>query len=302
MKQRSGFALITVLWVLVAMASIAAAGAAAGFDASAATKNRINDMRAHWKANSCAERARFVIDATLGDAVVEARDSLWRAMNLIVEEASEALQLACAVRLVSSGMQLDVNSATEVELNRLFSAAAVDSEGFLTAALLDWRDPDDETEALGAERAWYEGLERRAPRNGPIAAISELRYVRGFARLDVDSLLGVDSARISLATAPLPVLATLPGFSAEVLGRIEEWRLTGRQITSLLVFAGSLSRGASEVFMASFPEITRRSTIDPEWWTVIATGTAGFPTVSATVELRLTRAQSRAALIRRRNW
>jgi type II secretory pathway component PulK len=302
MKRRRGFAMLTVLWVLVVAGAIAAAGAVAGNDAAAAIKNRLNGTRAYWGANACAERAQFVVDRLLLEAPIDQRDSLWRSLSSFVLADPLIRSSGCAIDLVAAGSRLNVNAASEDEMLRLFEAMSLEAPQALAASLSDWIDPDDDARQQGAESAAYVAIGRRVPRNAPLGDAAELRYVRGFETIVLDSVLGVDSARISVATAPLPVLAALPGFTPEAIAKVAEWRSMGRQVSSLLELAGAVSSSASSAMVASFPEISRRATVDPEAWLVTAQGHAGLPAIAATVEIRLVRAQSRAAVVRTRVW
>jgi len=60
-------------------------------------------------------------------------------------------------------------------------------------AILDWLDPDDEQRELGAEVAYYSGLEPAyGPKNGPVDTVEELLLVRGVTPA---LLFGADSNR-----------------------------------------------------------------------------------------------------------
>ncbi|HKS04928.1 MAG TPA: hypothetical protein VJR92_01335 [Gemmatimonadaceae bacterium] len=300
--MRRGFALITVLWVIVMASAIAAAGAVAGTDAGAAKRNRINATRAHWQANACVDRARFAIDRALAETAADARDSAWRAIDAALAAMLRGTAMNCSMRIIAAGTQLNVNTASEADLLRALTSAGAASPLALTHALLDWIDSDDNPRELGAERTWYTSAQRRQPRNAPLTSVSELRFIRGFETDAFDTILGVDSARISLATAPAPVLASLPGFTDEAVARVLEWRIIGRQVDDLVRFASTLSASAASTLVASFPELARSAALEPEWWTVSATAAAGTPAVSSTVEIRLVRAQSRTASLGRRVW
>ena len=60
-------------------------------------------------------------------------------------------------------------------------------------AILDWLDPDDDARELGAEVAYYSGLNPPySPKNGPLDTIEELLLVRG---VTPQLLLGMDTNR-----------------------------------------------------------------------------------------------------------
>jgi type II secretory pathway component PulK len=98
----------------------------------------------------------------------------------------------------------------------------------LTEALLDWRDADDIPRSSGAESAWYASERRPTPRNGPLASVDELFLVRGFDSAAVARLRPLvttdGNGRLDLNTAPLALLALLPGMGPEAVETIASRR------------------------------------------------------------------------------
>ncbi len=95
------------------------------------------------------------------------------------------------------GGRLPINSATVGQIDALPTVAEENA-----AAIVDWRDADDDPAPGGAERAAYDGLDLPLDiRNGPFRSLAELRLVEGvdgFA-YDGDPATGVAGLR-SLAT------------------------------------------------------------------------------------------------------
>ena len=141
------------------------------------------------------------------------------------------------------------------------------------------------------------------PRNGPIADVRELREIRGFAdRPWMDSTLGVEAGRVPLGRAPLAVIAALPGFGDEAIERLRELRLRGQSPGDLLAFSATLSREARAMLLARYPELVALVTTEPDAWIVSSHAVDGPRDVGATIEVRMVRAGSRAAIVRRRTW
>jgi type II secretory pathway component PulK len=215
------------------------------------------------------------------------------------------LTIGCSIQVTPAGTRLDINSTSEDGLRALLdesgtSAAGADS---LVDALIDWRDPDNEPRPLGAETAWYESKHRPAPRNGPFASSLELRLVRGAEKVaGLDTLVGVERERIWLDRAPLAVVATLPGMTTEALGKLEERRNAGRPIGDLAAIADGLSPPAKDALLSHYAQLVSLTTPVPEAWVLLAKTTSGSPAVSSTIEIRLIRAGTRAAIVRRRTW
>lgn len=294
-RLRRGFALLATLWIIVGIAVLAAAGSAAARGGLATARNRASIRRAAWRAEDCLERSRASIAAAL-----DSSDG-WRWRDL--REASTVVRSDCRATIVAGGALLDVNDADADRLRRLLQAqgiapAAADS---LVDALLDWRDTDDVPRSFGAERAWYAAHLRAPPRNGPFGHAEELRLVRGFeSRADLTAFLSVESGRTPLDLAPLPVIASLPGFTSETVARVAEMRLRGERVTDVLALGARLSPASRDSIVAHYAELQPLSTTEPDAWLLTATGWSGTPAVKATVDVRLARAGTRAAIVRRR--
>lgn len=321
MSARRGFALIAVLWIVIAATALAMAAHAVARQALDGSRNRAALHRARWRAADCLERARATIGESLTVNAAQFADAAqsetpphvglgatpysWRSIDKALLGSRLFPAAGCAVRVEAVGSRIDVNTADEELLDALFAALRVPSAraDSLVDALLDWRDADDMERPLGAERAWYAGEQRLLPRNGPIAANQELRLVRGLEVLTaIDSVLGVEPGRISLESAPLRVLSALPGFGSELVGRIAELRSRGQPVPDLIVLGGSVSPAAREVMLGRYADLVRLTTLEPDAWVLTATGHAGVSTVSYSIDLRLVRAGDRAAIVRRRSW
>lgn len=308
--RRPGFVLLAVLWVMVGAIALGLALTLASRRAVGAARNRRAAIVAAWMTEGCLERARAAIGAALAERMGEPGDLLarWRALDRAVPASAPVRSADCSVSLTPAGRALDVNAAGADQLARLFRAlrvpeAAVDT---LVDAVLDWRDPDDLPRPHGAEAPWYAARGRPAPRNAPFAHRRELARVHGLDSLAasgiIDSVLDVEPGRVDLNHAPLAVLASLPGFTTEVLAAIGVRRERGVPITDLLAVAAQLSPNARTALAAHYAELSRLATADPDAWIVTARGKAGAPPITAVVEARLVRAGRRAAIVRRREW
>lgn len=300
---REGFALPAVLWVIVGVSAITLAGTVAARDSIATAQNRVDHARAAWRAEGCLEIARAAIAEGLAQS--DQASAAWAAVDSLLRASRDIADGGCATTARAAGTSIDVNTASAERLQAAFVAlgtsdARADS---LADALLDWRDGDDEARPEGAEAAWYRGQRRIVPRNAPIADVAELRRIRGFGELrEADSALGIEPGRIPLARAPLTVIATLPGFGDEAVARLNELRARGQPPRDLLAFAASLSREARMALLARYPELAALVTTEPDAWILTSRASSGTRGVGATIEVRLVRAGTRAAIVRRRTW
>ncbi len=120
---RRGFALITVLAVLAAIGGVALAATSLGRDEFNASMNRIALERAWWAAEGCAAQIQSVVADSLVAAGDEpgAQDAVWRALDRVIGTVRLS-DTSCTFDAEATGSRLDVNTATEEELDRLFEA------------------------------------------------------------------------------------------------------------------------------------------------------------------------------------
>lgn len=313
--RRRGFVLLAVLWITVGASALGLALALSARNAIRGAENRRASDVAAWEAEGCAERARVVIAAALGResdirsvGVVTNRDPAdrgWSSLDLVVAESPLMRSSGCTVTLRAAGSAIDVNTASEELLHKFFGelVSSSDRADSLTQALLDWRDPDDIPHPLGAEREWYEREKEMLPTNGPLSSAREIRCVRGFDAIHgLDSLLGVEPGRIDLSHAPLAVLAALPGFTSEAVDRVAEERLRGVPTTNLFALTAGLSPAARSALVSRYADLARLTVTEPDAWILESRSSAGDPAITEVVELRLVRAGTRAAIVRKRRW
>jgi type II secretory pathway component PulK len=292
--MRRGYALIAVLWILALASAAAAAAALAAREAVAGARNRQILTRSQWLAEGCISVALSVLDS------VTAIPAAWRALDTVTVGVG-----ACDVEMRPAGVTVDVNTATHEQLGRLLAAVGIGQPGneLLVSALLDWRDADDEPRALGAETGWYSARRRFAPRNAHFAANGEIARVRGADSVPaLATILSVERARVAVNFAPAPVLASLPGFTPELVARLMERRARGEQLQHLADLTDGLSRVATESVLAHFNALGSRATVEPDAWLLIVTAPARPAALAFTVELRLEFAGYRLAVVRRREW
>jgi type II secretory pathway component PulK len=274
------------LWVVTLASVIALGMTLRSRDAIAAAGNRVNQVRASWLADGCVARVRTELARIESDPVRSA--AAWMRLDSAI--GTPVWTRECGMTLRPAGMSLDVNSADEERLQRFFRAlgAPPASADSLSDALLDWRDADDAVRASGAERTWYVARHLRPPRNAPLAAAGELRFVRGFAQMpELDSLLDVEPTRLFVGRAPLAVLASLPGVNGETLTRIAMHRAMGHDVPEWAQLAAEVSPIERVELMRNLMELVRRSTSAPDAWLVDLTVAVGHPAIASTRRVRL---------------
>ncbi|MBW3656767.1 MAG: general secretion pathway protein GspK [Gemmatimonadetes bacterium] len=305
-RSRAGFALISVLWILVGISALAMAAGLAAREAVASARNRVDLADAAWRAEGCLERARAAISGALAAARNEGPGGgTWGRMDRAVAESPLLAGSGCDVAMIAAGAALDVNAAPEDAIHRALTAHGVPAAraDSLVDALADWRDADAVPRPRGAERAWYLANGRRAPRDGTLADGREIARVRGFDGVaGMEEIFSTEPGRVPLGHAPPAVLASLPGFTPEAVARVVDLRARGQGVGDLSAFPGALSPGARDALLRRFTEFVGAAAAEPEAWIVRARAGVGTPAAVSVVEVRLVRAGDRAAIVRRKTW
>lgn len=178
MRQK-GLALVLVLWVLTLLTIMAGS-----FTLSMRRESSIIfGLTNRAQAQAYAEAGLALAELMMLEDDPARR---WRADGQIYEFSfDEAL---IRVRILAENGKVDINRADLQLLLKLLSHAPMlddRSQSRVANAILDWRDPDDETREDGAEKKEYQaaGLSY-GPRNQAFQSIEELQMVLG-----VDAML-----------------------------------------------------------------------------------------------------------------
>ena len=265
-----GFALMATLWLLVAISAVTLEMGLSGRLLRTAAANRVEHLRAAAVAEAGIQRAKAALAQRLRG--VEAPSSLdptdpWADAGAWVPrtgELSDGGRYQVTAR--DLGARLNLNRAGELELRRFLAALAVDDAraARIAQAIMDWRDSDDSRRARGAERAEYlEAGAATLPSNGPFERVEDLRDVMGMTA-DIYDLVAplvtvAGSGQVNLASAPVPVLAALPGMEPALVRAVLERRRRG-PIGSVTDVALALPAAERAAFEAHLPELLSRTT------------------------------------------
>jgi hypothetical protein len=237
-------------------------------DAIGAAANRVAWEHAYWRAAGCARRAVAAVDVALDDVGVVRQADAWRRIDDLVQGAPRIA--GCDVVIEAAGSRIDVNHASAEAIERALASIGRP----------DWTSPM---------------RDRLARRNDePIRDLGELAELAGAESRDsvlvtLDALFSIERGRVSLATAPLPVLAMVPGFREETANALVSHREMHGPISDLGQLLPLVSRTAAARLTERFPDAVRATTPDPEAWIVKSSSSAGVPTVAVEVTLRLVR-------------
>jgi hypothetical protein len=234
----------------------------------------------------------------------------WETLDRAVLASPYVVEARCDVTVSAPGVALDVNAADLGAFDALFIAAGLPATtaDSLSRAIIAWRGDDTSRTGRAAARAWYDAAGRISPRFGQFADLRELRRVRGFdeARAIVpglDSLLTTEPGRINPARAPAIVLASIPGMTPPLIARIMALRSLGAPVTDLSMIAAGLPSDVQDSLTTHYLALRSMVAGQTDAWIVAARATEGIaPGITATSEVRLVRAGTRAAIVRRRTW
>lgn len=207
-RPQRGMMLVAVMWAVAALALLAGALASTA-------KSELGGL-AYLRGVALAEAHG---DTAIAQAVLALKTAT-EPVKGIVETTIEVDGVAVAVRLVPVSGLIDLNIASEELLTALFSTGGgVSPEDALILArrVLDWRDPDNAVQELGAEDEAYVAAGTLArPRNDKFLVIEDLMQVLGmsydvFERVRPYITVSSGIAGVDPSAAPAEVLTILAG-------------------------------------------------------------------------------------------
>ncbi len=308
---RRGFALLAVLWILIGVSVLALAMNLAGRAAVTAANNRLNEARARWRAEGCFERVRAATTDVLASQP-DGRQSAtsWSAVDSALALSPLVVDAGCDVSAIPVGVALNINTASAPALSALMRAEGLGGPiaDSLAQSITEWRGDDTVRADRDSAQAWYAARHQVLPRFSAYADERELHRVRGFDNAialipALDSLLTAEPGPISLARAPAPVLASLPGFTPELITRILALRASGGSVENVSTLASGLAPDTQDSLINHLLELRSQVTGQQDNWIITVRATEGMaPPIQAVIEARLVRAGIRAGVTRRRNW
>lgn len=227
-RKSSGFALLSAIWLLVALSTLALEISVIARHRRLVVANALESVRAEHAAESGIEHER----ARLGRLLVRGDDGFswndpasiidpWRNIDstrrdtVVLDDA--AFYMVAATDL---GAMVNINVVDEPGLARFLTASSIDPiiADALSQAIMDWRDADDFRRLRGAERDDYlKAGASELPRNGPFESVDELRFVRGMNRSTLQRIAArltvFGPGEINVNKASEAVLLSVPGMT-----------------------------------------------------------------------------------------
>jgi len=281
-RDSRGFALVAVLWMLVAVGAVGIAFQAAARAERRAVVNARDGVRARWAAQAGLARVLYALDSTLarGRMGLDGGAPLGMALPPVQFRLNE---IAVHARTYDARARVNLNLADERQLVQLFGLLGLgrSQAASLSAAVLDWRDPDAVVRRGGGEAGTYAARRPPSrPRNGPFTAVEELRGVLGVTP-EVYALVApyvtvVGDGRINVNAASAVVLATLPLLDQAAAAAIVARRGTNRFRNAFEVLA-ALPRQVRERIEADPVSVLDRIALSPRELEIEVTARDGGP-------------------------
>ncbi|MDH5393797.1 MAG: type II secretion system minor pseudopilin GspK [Gammaproteobacteria bacterium] len=222
-SQQTGIALITAL-LIVALASTAAVSITAQLQLEIRrNSNILHHDQAYIYALAAESFARYGLKLDHDNNKTDHLDELWHTIPVAEEVEGGTLLATLEDRqgLFNLNNLANKKAVDKERFTRLLSALDLSTEDSqqITAALIDWMDPDQISElAYGAEDDYYQGLaEPQKPylaANRLISHLSELRLIKGFSN-EILQKLRITTAIDTETGEPLPaIFSALPEYTA----------------------------------------------------------------------------------------
>ena len=314
MRDERGFALLTALWLLVALSVVGLEMAVRARDGRRISANIQESARALAAADAGIAHVHLALERRLreagglgsGSAADVALDP-WARLGFVLPDSQTIDGAVYRVQLRDAGSALHLNRCTEDELRRLLTALRVDAgeADRIAQAAMDWRDTDHLHRGRGAEReAYLRDGAAVLPRNGPFLTVAELRHVRGVTP-EIFSLVRpfltvLGTGRVNLNSAPAPVLLALPGMSDEVVSLVLRRQRTGLPLGSVADIGPQLSPRARDAFQAEYARLSARTTTHTYEVEIRSTGRPTHGHIRREIEALIVRGGNATFLIGRR--
>jgi type II secretory pathway component PulK len=256
MKQRRGVALITALWLVVAIAIVALQFSIDARDRRSLGLNASDRGMQRALANGALKLMQAKLDYAIriaqqnrGNQMLRSSDP-WLGIDSLYSGMYPIDSQPVYVQATDLGTKLNINQLSEDELKTFFGFVLNDYvvADQLAQSIMDWTDVDDIARLHGAEKDDYikAGL-LALPANGPFRDIEDLLNVKGmtpeiYAAVS-PYLTTLGAGLVNLNTAPTAVMKVLPGMTDQMLTTILGLRSQGQRITSVGEVMQAANRG-----------------------------------------------------------
>lgn len=250
-ENQKGAVLIVVLWVILAISMLAISFSASIRVEVDAARNVVDQKQSFYIARAGIEYAVFRLLETQS-AFFQSQQSMGTDFGQIPEILTGHLSLElldgmAEIDVLDETGKININSGPDFLIFNLLLMIGVEEmqADVITDSILDWVDPDDLIRPFGAEIDYYSALdEPYRAKNGMIEVPEELLLIQGITpeiyygikkttqNGDPVEYYGLqkyvttfsNSTQINANSAPIPVLASIPGLDYDVALMIDQMR------------------------------------------------------------------------------
>jgi general secretion pathway protein K len=256
MKPRRGVALITALWLVVAIAIVALQFSIDARDRRSLGLNASDRGMQRALAGGALKLIQAKLDYAIriaqqnrGNQMLRSSDP-WLGIDSLYSGTYPIDSQPVYVQATDLGTKLNINQLSEDELKTFFGFVLNDYvlADQLAQSIMDWTDIDDIARLHGAEKDDYikAGL-LALPANGPFRDVQDLLNVKGmtpeiYAAVS-PYLTTLGAGLVNLNTAPTAVMKVLPGMTDQMITTILGLRSQGQRITSVGEVMQAANRG-----------------------------------------------------------
>ena len=252
-RQR-GFALVIVLWIFIVLIAVGAEFSGAMREDVSATRNFAGETKSYYLATAAANRTFYraliardeaKLDMSLDELKKEFLDGGEFSFVLVDGQWHEQMLWGQPVwvKVDDESGKIPINLAGEGVLRHVLGNLGLDAAETdeITAAILDWRDDDDDVRVNGAESDYY--LDRPRPyvaKNARLDSLEELLLIKGISAelyrggsedfpIGLKEIFTVFNPRpaLNVRSSPREVLQALFGFDEQQVDEFLAARAAG---------------------------------------------------------------------------
>ena len=247
--SRRGFALMTVMWVIVVLSAIVLSFAVMARTETYATMAFKESRERKFLAEAGVQRA--IMELLYRKATKNQKDVTMDEDFLRVDGTPYVRELGAgryAYSVVDETGKISINTLTDasgIVLNNLLRnlGSTEEEANIIVDSILDWKDEDNITRLNGAEDDYYMSLPNPYhARNANLETLEELLLVRGMTHdilygndtrkglINFITIYAGDTTLINMNAAPRDVLFAIPGMTVPVAEAIIAQRTSGGTI------------------------------------------------------------------------
>jgi hypothetical protein len=285
--NRSGYALLSVLWIMVLLSTASLALTDTAKHALLTSTHRLALQRLEWAADGCIAYVREHLDR-IGPMQVQADGDGWVRFDRVIASVDTPDALDCTLMALPTGVTANINTMPGTQLHQLLVAAGI---------------PTDAADSVvSARNRWMRVQDSPPGQARPFPSVARFVAEAGTGSLAIAHLLGVEEIPLSLNHAPPELLRWSVGLSGEAVDAVMAHRERGQPLSGYIELARQLTEDGEHELVSDIPRLLRTTTVAPFAWDLeVRSGHGAGPAL--VVRIRFARAATGdAGVVARRVW